>query len=118
VLKIQYNFFSQWHIFLRITSPIFTPAFLAFEVYPQAETIVRFLAENTITLKGLGDVCSMALLDLPKHGNPLWQVPGYEVTADDDSSAGADARGVCGKLRRNDLRLFLEFISMIDQIFN
>jgi autophagy-related protein 9 len=65
---------------LLVTSPLLTPGYLAFEVYPEAQNIVRFLSENTVYIDGVGDVCSMAVFDLEKHGNPLWQVPGQEVT--------------------------------------
>lgn len=42
-------------------------------IRPGCRSILSFLVDNTERVEGLGDVCSFALLDVAKHGDPSWQ---------------------------------------------
>ncbi|KAF8386815.1 atg-9, partial [Pristionchus pacificus] len=68
----------------EIFSPFITPFVLLFYVRPGCRSILSFLLDNTERVEGLGDVCSFALLDVAKHGDPSWQ------KMDED---GGDERG-------------------------
>ncbi|GMT10700.1 hypothetical protein PFISCL1PPCAC_1997 [Pristionchus fissidentatus] len=57
----------------EISSPIITPFVLLFNIRPSCRAMLSFLQENTERVEGLGDVCSFALLDLARHGDPSWQ---------------------------------------------
>ncbi|GMS80172.1 hypothetical protein PENTCL1PPCAC_2347, partial [Pristionchus entomophagus] len=57
----------------EIFSPFITPFVLIFHIRPGCRSILSFLVDNTERVEGLGDVCSFALLDVAKHGDPSWQ---------------------------------------------
>lgn len=50
-----------------------TPYVLWRHVYPRALDIVDFFRNFTVSVVGVGDVCSFAQMDVRKHGNPEWQ---------------------------------------------
>lgn len=55
-----------------ILSPILTPYVLFFHVYPKRFEIVDFFRNFTVSVVGVGDVCSFAQMDVRRHGNPEW----------------------------------------------
>ena len=57
----------------ELLSPLVTPFILIFAIRPKALEIVDFLRQFTVEVVGVGDVCSFAQLDIPKHGQPQWQ---------------------------------------------
>ncbi|GFQ65604.1 autophagy-related protein 9A [Trichonephila clavata] len=56
----------------ELLSPLITPYILICRLRPQALEIVDFLRNFTVHVDGVGDVCSFALMDVSKHGNPQW----------------------------------------------
>jgi hypothetical protein len=38
--------------------------------------IIDFYRNFTVSVLGVGDVCSFSLMDMRRHGNPAWQAPG------------------------------------------
>ncbi|XP_072376998.1 autophagy-related protein 9A [Diabrotica undecimpunctata] len=74
-------------IFENLISPIMTPLILMTWMYPRSLEFVDFFRNFTVSVVGVGDVCSFAEMDVKKHGNPLWQVDPHYYP----SSASADA---------------------------
>lgn len=58
----------------EIFSPFVTPYVLLFHLRPKSQEIVDFFRNFTVSVIGVGDVCSFAQMDVRKHGNPDWQV--------------------------------------------
>lgn len=56
----------------ELLSPIITPIILCFFLRHKALDIVDFYHNFTVEVVGVGDVCSFALMDVKKHGNPQW----------------------------------------------
>ncbi|KAG5882034.1 hypothetical protein JTB14_003432 [Gonioctena quinquepunctata] len=56
----------------EILSPILTPYLLLRWVYPRSLEIVDFFRNFTVSVVGVGDVCSFAEMDVRKHGDPAW----------------------------------------------
>lgn len=42
---------------------------------PKSLELVKFFRSFTVSVKGVGNVCSFAQMDVRKHGNPDWQLP-------------------------------------------
>ncbi|XP_045470164.1 autophagy-related protein 9A isoform X1 [Harmonia axyridis] len=55
-----------------LISPFMTPFLLFFYVAPKSKDIVDFFYNFTVSVTGVGDVCSFAVMDIRKHGNPDW----------------------------------------------
>lgn len=79
----QYKFV---HILEEILSPIVTPFVLIYSLRNCSETIVDFLRDNTTELHGVGDVCSLGLMDIKKHGEESWLPDNFdtEITHEPD----------------------------------
>jgi len=58
----------------EIFSPFITPFVLLFLLRPRAMDIVDFFRNFTVSVIGVGDVCSFAQMEIRKHGNPDWQI--------------------------------------------
>ncbi|CAH1992438.1 unnamed protein product [Acanthoscelides obtectus] len=58
----------------ELVSSIMTPYFLVAWLYPRRLDIVDFFRNFTVSVVGVGDVCSFAQMDVKKHGNPDWQI--------------------------------------------
>jgi autophagy-related protein 9 len=58
----------------ELFSPFITPYVLLFHLRPKSQEIVDFFRNFTVSVIGVGDVCSFAQMDVRKHGNPDWQV--------------------------------------------
>lgn len=73
----------------ELISPIITPYVLWRYIYPRALDIVDFYRNFTVSVVGVGDVCSFAQMDVRKHGNPDWhgadtqQAPDQYTQAED-----------------------------------
>ncbi|CAI2352683.1 unnamed protein product [Caenorhabditis sp. 36 PRJEB53466] len=66
-------FQMKWTFFvLELTSPIFTPFVILFWMRPRCAQLVNFFHDYTERIDGLGDVCSFAVMDVGKHGDPKW----------------------------------------------
>nr|XP_023014108.1 autophagy-related protein 9A-like [Leptinotarsa decemlineata]XP_023014109.1 autophagy-related protein 9A-like [Leptinotarsa decemlineata] len=57
----------------ELFSPLLTPYFMYRWIYPRSQEIVDFFRNFTVSVVGVGDVCSFAQMDVKKHGNPEWQ---------------------------------------------
>lgn len=66
----QYRFAALLEEFF---SPILVPYFLLRYIYPRTLDFVDFFRNFTVSVVGVGDVCSFAQMDIKKHGNPDWQ---------------------------------------------
>lgn len=51
-----------------------TPFLLLFVFRPKALEIVKFFRSFTVSVRGVGNVCSFAQMDVRKFGNPDWQL--------------------------------------------
>lgn len=67
--------FRAVYIIFELLSPILCPLVI-FSLRSRALDIVDFYRNFTISVLGIGDVCSFAQLDVRKHGHPDWQTPG------------------------------------------
>ncbi|KAL5111665.1 Autophagy-related protein 9A [Taenia crassiceps] len=56
----------------EILSPILVPLIMLFYIPRRGLDIVDFMRNFTTELDGVGDVCSFAQLDIPRHGDPEW----------------------------------------------
>lgn len=75
-VRVQFGeFFQIRSIYMlnELISPLTTPYILMFHVRPRALDIVDFFRNFTVSVVGVGDVCSFAQMDVRKHGNPDWQ---------------------------------------------
>lgn len=81
-VRDQFGQFFQYravYLINEMLSPIVTPFILLFCLRPRALDIVDFFRNFTVSVVGVGDVCSFAQMDIRKHGNPDWQ-PSYSTT--------------------------------------
>jgi autophagy-related protein 9 len=58
----------------EIFSPFLTFFVLMFSLRPRSMEIVDFFRNFTVSVTGVGDVCSFAQMEIKKHGNPDWQI--------------------------------------------
>lgn len=75
-VRAQFGQFFQLRAFCvlsELLSPITTPFILLFYIRPKALDYVDFFRNFTVSVVGVGDVCSFAQMDVRKHGNPEWQ---------------------------------------------
>ncbi|KAH8261410.1 hypothetical protein KR044_008598 [Drosophila immigrans] len=66
--------FKAGYLLSEIFSPFVTPFVLIFVFRPKAMEIVKFFRSFTVSVRGVGNVCSFAQMDVRKHGNPDWQL--------------------------------------------
>ncbi|XP_063918373.1 autophagy-related protein 9A [Zophobas morio] len=83
----QYGFVS---LLETILSPLLTPYILWRHVYPRSIEIVDFFRNFTVSVVGVGDVCSFAQMDVRKHGNPEWHEE--EISVPDQYSQCEDGK--------------------------
>lgn len=85
VLREFEDFFQlkAFYLINEIFSPFLTFFVLMFCIRPRATEIVDFLRNFTVSVLGVGDVCSFAQMEIRKHGHPEWQVT---VNSHDDLS--------------------------------
>ena len=60
------------YILEELLSPFLVPYILFFKLRPKSLEIVDFFRCFTINVDGVGDVCSFAMMDLLRHGDPMW----------------------------------------------
>lgn len=84
VLREFEDFFQlkAFYFVNEIFSPFLTFFVLMFGLRPRSLEIVDFLRNFTVSVIGVGDVCSFAQMEIRKHGNPEWQV----ANSQEDSS--------------------------------
>ncbi|KAH8234451.1 hypothetical protein KR038_010368 [Drosophila bunnanda] len=66
--------FKAGYLLSEVFSPFVTPFVLIFVFRPKAMELVRFFRTFTVSVRGVGNVCSFAQMDVRKHGNPDWQL--------------------------------------------
>jgi len=62
----------------QMLSPVLTPLILLFWVKPRASEFIDFFHNFTVSVDGIGDVCSFATLDVKKHGDPIWHSNNFD----------------------------------------
>jgi hypothetical protein len=72
-----------------------TPLILIFYLPPKASRIVRFLREQTVHVKGVGDLCSYATFNLAANGDRLYEM---------DASAQANMYGTLSLHSNNEMQ--------------
>ncbi|CAD7087628.1 unnamed protein product [Hermetia illucens] len=89
------RFFQLKAVYLltELLSPFVTPFILMYSFRPRAIDIVDFFRNFTVSVVGVGDVCSFAQLDVRKHGNPDWQIT--QSSEDDEIPAEKEAKFTC-----------------------
>lgn len=83
-VREQFGQFFQlraFYLLAELVSPITTPLILIFYIRPRALDLVDFFRNFTVSVVGVGDVCSFAQMDVRKHGNPEWQ-PTHSTVGD------------------------------------
>ncbi|KAJ8974485.1 hypothetical protein NQ317_006533 [Molorchus minor] len=75
----QYRFAS---LIEELVSPLLTPFLLWRWIYPRSLDIVDFFRNFTVSVVGVGDVCSFAQMDIKKHGNPDWQAASIQSVSE------------------------------------
>lgn len=71
----------------ELVSPIVTPYVLWKHLYSRSLDIVDFYRNFTVSVVGVGDVCSFAQMDVRKHGNPEWQTNDIQQSPDQYTQA-------------------------------
>ena len=76
VLKEFEDFFQlkAFYFVNEIFSPFLTFFVLMFSIRPRSTEIIDFLRNFTVSVIGVGDVCSFAQMEIRKHGNADWQI--------------------------------------------
>lgn len=77
----QFFQLRAFYLLSELVSPITTPFILLFYIRPRAIDFVDFFRNFTVSVVGVGDVCSFAQMDVRKHGNPDWQ-PTHSTVGD------------------------------------
>ena len=62
-------FWSQVYFLEELLSPFVTPLILCIHLRRRSLQIIDFLRNYTISVQGVGDVCSFSQLDVAKNGN-------------------------------------------------
>ena len=68
----QYFQLKWMFIVEELSSPILTPFILLFWLRPRCRQLIGFLHDHTESVRGLGDICSFAMMDVARHGDPAW----------------------------------------------
>ncbi|KAF5300763.1 hypothetical protein FQA39_LY11008 [Lamprigera yunnana] len=74
-------------LFEELLSPVLTPYILWKHIYPRTIDIVDFFRNFTVSVVGVGDVCSFAQMDVRKHGDPEWQGTQVQTALDQYTQA-------------------------------
>uniref|UniRef100_A0A914LZT9 Autophagy-related protein 9 n=1 Tax=Meloidogyne incognita TaxID=6306 RepID=A0A914LZT9_MELIC len=87
----------------ELLSPFLSPFILYFCVWKRVPEIVVFLHENTVTLEGLGDVCSLAQMNISRDGDTRLVSLNQSVCVDDNENnknkvSTRRRRTPCGKV--------------------
>ncbi|PIC24264.1 hypothetical protein B9Z55_017667 [Caenorhabditis nigoni] len=96
-------FQMKWMFFvLELTSPIFTPFVLLFWLRPRCTQLANFFHDYTERVDGLGDVCSFAVMDVGKHGDPKWNHIKELKAIDEEQEEGGEPTTVTSHNRARD----------------
>uniref|UniRef100_T1JD90 Autophagy-related protein 9 n=1 Tax=Strigamia maritima TaxID=126957 RepID=T1JD90_STRMM len=71
----QYKFS---YVVMEMLSPLICPFILIFVLPNRMGKVIDFYRNFTVSVIGVGDVCSFAQMDIRKHGNPQWMSPGQK----------------------------------------
>ncbi|XP_068665600.1 autophagy-related protein 9-like [Aristolochia californica] len=71
----------------EIVSIFVTPYLLVFVLTKRVDNILQFISDFTVTVEGVGDVCSLSVFDFERHGNRNYGSP-YNAPCDRRSSQG------------------------------
>uniref|UniRef100_A0A8R1TV41 Autophagy-related protein 9 n=1 Tax=Onchocerca volvulus TaxID=6282 RepID=A0A8R1TV41_ONCVO len=85
----------------ELLSPILTPFVLLFWIRPKAKELVDFFHNFTVSVEGLGDVCSFAQMDIRQHGDPTWSF---------DELTKEEVANIHGRVHANDGKTELSLI--------
>jgi len=80
-VKYQFSDLFQMkitYVIEQLLSPVLTPLILLLWVRPRAGEFIDFFHNFTVSVEGIGDVCSFATLDVKKHGDPMWHSNNYD----------------------------------------
>lgn len=84
MVRKEFAYFFTFRLFKilnELFSPVTVPLILIFKFRLRSLDIVDFFRNFTVSVVGVGDVCSFAQMDVRKHGNPDWQ-PTHSTTDD------------------------------------
>lgn len=98
----------QIYLLNELLSPLVTPFALLWSFRPRALDLIDFFRNFTVSVVGVGDVCSFAQMDVRKHGNPDWQLnQSNEDDEKDDLSSHCDTNQYTqGEHGKTELSLF------------
>ncbi|RWS14224.1 autophagy-related protein 9A-like isoform X2 [Dinothrombium tinctorium] len=65
-------------IFEELISPVVTPYILVKHFLPKSLEIVDFFRNYSVEVQGIGDVCTFAMMNIEKNGNPVWKAKSEE----------------------------------------
>ncbi|KAL7073674.1 hypothetical protein ACQ4LE_007376 [Meloidogyne hapla] len=85
----------------ELLSPFLSPFILYFCVWKRVPEIVVFLHENTVTLEGLGDVCSLAQMNIVRDGDTRLVSLNQSICVEDENKKNkvqTRKRTPCGKV--------------------
>lgn len=88
---------KAYYFLNEIFSPFLTFFVLMFSLRPRATEIVDFLRNFTVSVVGVGDVCSFAQMEIRKHGNPDWQITNSAEDLSPSVETNQYAQGENGK---------------------
>lgn len=86
----QFFQFKAVELLHELISPIVTPLIFYFKLRPRSLEIIDFYRNFTVTVVGVGDVCSFSLMDTRKHGNPAWQTLGHQAATENNKQTQAE----------------------------
>ncbi|KAG9446418.1 hypothetical protein H6P81_012546 [Aristolochia fimbriata] len=90
MVRKEFETLFQYTVMLfleEIVSIFVTPYLLIFVVPKRVNDILQFISDFTISVEGVGDVCSLSVFDFQCHGNSNYGSP-YNVPRDRRSSQG------------------------------
>lgn len=88
---------KAFYLLNEIFSPFLTFFVLMFGLRPRSLEIVDFLRNFTVSVIGVGDVCSFAQMEIRKHGNPEWQVSNSQEDMSPNIETNQYTQGENGK---------------------
>uniref|UniRef100_A0ABK9N763 Autophagy-related protein 9 n=1 Tax=Glossina morsitans morsitans TaxID=37546 RepID=A0ABK9N763_GLOMM len=112
LVQKEFGYFFQFkanYVLYEIFSPLITPFLLLFVFRPKALEIVKFFRSFTVFVRGVGNVCSFAQMDVRKYGNPEWQLDNsvFNNNADDNNENQISCCPNNGKIELSLLRFTL-----------
>lgn len=78
MVRIEFETLFQYSAMMwleEMASIFLTPYLLIFVVPKRVDDVLQFIAEFTVNVEGVGDVCSFSVFDFEKHGNANYASP-------------------------------------------